>query len=320
VTGRPFDVFVSYNSQDRKAVLAIVAALQRRDLRVAIDIRELVPGRPWQEALEEVLATVPAVIVACGPNGWGPWQTVEMRAAIDQSVARGMAVIPLSLPESSGPNAFPLFLRRYTGVDSRLGVSDDVLSRLQWGISGARPADVAGEAVQPGRVQGALFGVPHLPPHAVPRPREIERLRTLVLGAAHPRVGVVGALRAGLYGMGGIGKSVLATMIAHDTAVRDHFVDGIYWITAGRDADVTRLQAHLARYLGEPEPISDAARGKQLLTSRLEPATCLLVLDDVWEDHVVEGLDVLGNRGCLLVTTRVASTAATIGALTACTR
>ena len=47
-----FDVFVSYNTLDHKAVERIGRALEQRDLRVFLDRWELLPGRPWPDALE----------------------------------------------------------------------------------------------------------------------------------------------------------------------------------------------------------------------------------------------------------------------------
>jgi NB-ARC domain len=41
--------------------------------------------------------------------------------------------------------------------------------------------------------------------------------------------------RLGLQGMGGIGKSVLASALAHRPEVRRAFPDGVYWITLGQE-------------------------------------------------------------------------------------
>ena len=42
------------------------------------------------------------------------------------------------------------------------------------------------------------------------------------------------AERHGVHGMGGIGKTVLASALARSPRVRERFVDGIYWVTVGQ--------------------------------------------------------------------------------------
>lgn len=131
-----FDVFLSYNSRDRDAVLAIAEGLRAHGLRVWIDAWELVPGRPWQEVLEEVLQTTLSVAVCLGAGGLGAWQEPEMRAAISEAVSRKLPVIPLILPTAVGTPDLPLFLRAFTWVDLRGGAG---LERLIWGITGKKP-------------------------------------------------------------------------------------------------------------------------------------------------------------------------------------
>ena len=50
-------------------------------------------------------------------------------------------------------------------------------------------------------------------------------------------------------GMGGIGKTVLASALAHDTEVREAFPDGIYWLTFGQNPNLLGLQNQLLRQL-----------------------------------------------------------------------
>ena len=61
-----FDVFLSHNSKDKPAVRGLGEALRERGLRVWLDEWELVPGRPWMEALEKILAEVRSVAVLVG--------------------------------------------------------------------------------------------------------------------------------------------------------------------------------------------------------------------------------------------------------------
>lgn len=142
-TGAPFDVFISYNSEDRDQVLEVATDLRDRGLRVWIDQWELVPGRPWQEALEGVIATVSSAVVMIGPAGLGSWEEPEMRACLDQSANRDMPLLPVLLPGAPNKPKLSLFLAGFTWVDLRKGITGGGLDRLEWGITGIRPGGSA---------------------------------------------------------------------------------------------------------------------------------------------------------------------------------
>ncbi|HEY9297680.1 MAG TPA: NB-ARC domain-containing protein [Phormidium sp.] len=73
--------------------------------------------------------------------------------------------------------------------------------------------------------------MPELPPHFLPRPKELNALKQQVLADAHQRVVLTGtSRRVGVQGMGGIGKSVLAAALGRDEEVRQTFPDGVVWI------------------------------------------------------------------------------------------
>ena len=134
-----FDVFLSHNSVDKPAVIELATMLQDRKLKVWLDTWELVPGRPWQQALEEVIATVGSAAVLVGKDGIGPWEEPEMRACLDECVHRRMPVIPVLLPGSTGTPRLPLFLRQFPWVDLRGGLEQGQVDRLEWGITGIKP-------------------------------------------------------------------------------------------------------------------------------------------------------------------------------------
>ena len=67
------------------------------------------------------------------------------------------------------------------------------------------------------RSMGKLHGVPELPPHYLPRAAYLAGLKQKLL-AGGANVGITGQSSAvGLQGMGGIGKTVLAVALAHDS-------------------------------------------------------------------------------------------------------
>jgi hypothetical protein len=139
VTSNQFDVFLSHNSKDKPMVRELGEALQKCGLSVWLDEWELVPGRPWQQALEEIIKTTKSAVVLVGKDGLGPWEEPEMRACLEQFVRRRLPVIPVLLPDTPQKPELPLFLQAFTWVDLRGGLTDGGLKRLVWGITGTKP-------------------------------------------------------------------------------------------------------------------------------------------------------------------------------------
>jgi GTPase SAR1 family protein/nucleotide-binding universal stress UspA family protein len=128
-----YDVFLSYNWRDKDVVRGIAQQLRDRGLRPWLDERQLRPGFPWQQELEEVIARIPAAAVIIGAQR-GPWQNKEMYAFMQQSVSRNCAIVPVLLPDASTGD-LPVFLQGLTWVD--LAVPEpDPIDQLVWGVTG----------------------------------------------------------------------------------------------------------------------------------------------------------------------------------------
>jgi hypothetical protein len=163
----PYDVFLSHNSKDKPAVRALAEALRARGLRVWLDEWELIPGRPWQEALEEIIQTARSSAVLVGKDGFGPWEQVEMHACLCEFVNRKLPVIPVLLPGAPAQPELPLFLKRFTWVDLRSGFSEATLDRLHRGITGEKPS--------PSKASGPIEDpIRSSPPTALGQPSSFE--------------------------------------------------------------------------------------------------------------------------------------------------
>lgn len=136
---KSFDVFLSHNTKDKPAVRELAEALRDRGLEVWLDEWELVPGQPWQEALEEVIETCRSSAVLVGKDGLGPWQDAEMRGCLSEFVTRNLPVIPVLLPGAPEAPRLPFFLKRFTWVDLREGMTQEGIDRLLWGATGRKP-------------------------------------------------------------------------------------------------------------------------------------------------------------------------------------
>ncbi len=144
-----FDVFLSHSGADKLAVEALAHRLEAEGIGCWLDKWNLVPGEPWQEAIEDALDRCATCAVFLGPGGIGPWENEEMRAALERRVAEAKAgpegrpsfrVIPVWLPGSSADLPSPRFLRRLTWVRFERSLDEeDAFHRLLSGIRGVSP-------------------------------------------------------------------------------------------------------------------------------------------------------------------------------------
>jgi hypothetical protein len=136
----PYDVFFSYNWRDYAEVEAVARDLHQQGLNVFLDRWYLVPGRPWPQALEEVLSSCRSVAIFIGPQGMGPWQQREKYLALSRQTGQPdfpFPVIPILLPGSDPPIGF---LSQNTWVDLRQQLDDPLsLAILQAAVRGEPP-------------------------------------------------------------------------------------------------------------------------------------------------------------------------------------
>lgn len=162
---------------------------------------------------------------------------------------------------------------------------------------------------------GFLIGVPKLPPHYLERSEFLAPLKAAVLDQVADKLGITGKGMVGVQGMGGIGKTVLATALARDEDVRVACPDGVLWISLGQHPDLLALQAEFAEAAGHPSPVfASIHQGKRELKQFLAERQVLLVVDDVWTVEAAAAFDVVGAAGRLLITTRNRDVITTLGA------
>ena len=67
-----FHVFLSHSSSDKPAVEGLARRLAKEGKQGWLDKWHLIPGAPWQPAIEEALAESETCAVFMGPSGLGP--------------------------------------------------------------------------------------------------------------------------------------------------------------------------------------------------------------------------------------------------------
>lgn len=146
--GDHYQVFLSHASCDKPFVRQVAARLQREGISFFYDEANLVPGLPWQVALEKALGSSDSCAVFIGDEGMGPFHTLEMRAAISKQAKanRGFRLIPVLLPGKTRPSdrELPAFLEQLTWVEftSDPDQDDTAYRRLKSGIEGKEPGFV----------------------------------------------------------------------------------------------------------------------------------------------------------------------------------
>ncbi|HVO69971.1 MAG TPA: NB-ARC domain-containing protein, partial [Aggregatilineaceae bacterium] len=139
-------------------------------------------------------------------------------------------------------------------------------------------------------------------------------LREAILGAGDGAVGVTGKA-LGLHGQGGIGKTVLAAVLAWDATVRRCFPDGVFWVTVGERGNLVAAQIGLLERLGAAHPeLRSSSQGLVLLREALADRRCLLVIDDVWSAAAAAAFRAAGPRGRVLYTSRDPAALESVGA------
>jgi tetratricopeptide (TPR) repeat protein len=203
-----FDVFLSHNSKDKPAVRRIAEALRERGLRVWLDERELIPGRRWIPALEQAIQISNTAAVLVGENGFGPWEQPEYEGSLSEFVGRGLPVIPVLLPGAPEKPNLPLFLKGFTWVDLRQGLTEEGLDRLEWGITGKKTnrEKKAGRSSVP-----RCHNLPFLSLGDLLKGRD-EELQHLIVNLTSSTQAT--AITQAIHGLGGIGKTRLAVEYA----------------------------------------------------------------------------------------------------------
>ena len=139
-------VFLSHSRRDKPSVERIAERLvEVPGILPWLDKWNLIPGDPWQEALEDALELCDVCLVFLGPGELSPWQNEEMRDVINQRVSdpdKIFRVIPVLLPgaQKGRRGELPRFLLRVNWVEFRESVEEEeAFNRLLAGIRGVPP-------------------------------------------------------------------------------------------------------------------------------------------------------------------------------------
>ena len=146
------------------------------------------------------------------------------------------------------------------------------------------------------------FTAPLLPPQGIfGRETDLDTIREwLSLNTIHTDLPFIALL-----GMGGVGKTTLATALTYLPNITNIFPDGVLWTELGPKPDIRLRLEEWGRSLGiETSLLPDEEACSRRLRERLHNQRALLIVDDVWESSAGQ-LFKVGGPGCrTLFTTR----------------
>ena len=280
-------VFISYTAVDRELAQAVADGLTRRGVRYFFDREHGGAGMRIADLLDDALNRVSHVLLIASPAALqAHWVQEEYNAALALAVRRALVIIPGRL--NVGLDELPPLLGSRVAVDlTELEPALDEVARV---MRGASPPQVPG---------GLSPDIPRLPDHHQPRPDLMAPFKQSLLG------GATSVAVSGLHGMGGVGKTVLASALARDSEIQHAFPDGILWVSLGEAPDMAEKLSRLAASAGIGGSIANQRDAAGKLTARLANRRVLLIADDVWRQGDLDALcDLLPAQGALLVTTR----------------
>jgi disease resistance protein RPS2 len=114
----------------------------------------------------------------------------------------------------------------------------------------------------------------------------------------------------GVFGMGGVGKTLLLQTVYGSAKVLGHFRGANFiWLTVGQTPDVMALYRTLSKKLHlDPELHANPEDFKRYLHTGFIRRRVFLVLDDVWSGEAFDSLDLAkGDGSVTLLTTRIQS-------------
>jgi ElaB/YqjD/DUF883 family membrane-anchored ribosome-binding protein len=111
----------------------------------------------------------------------------------------------------------------------------------------------------------------------------------------------------GVWGKGGVGKTLLAQEVHNRMEVRQHFgPENIIFLTVGKDPDIRSLYRTLSDKLCPNLVHSNTLSQtdyKDILYNEFSSRRALFIVDDVWEESVIEWLDLAKGPGSVTLWT-----------------
>jgi tetratricopeptide (TPR) repeat protein len=305
-----WDFFISYTQADRAWAEWIAWILEEDGHRILVQAWDFVPGTSWIQGMQAGTQDAARTIAVLSADyltsvfGEAEWQA----AWASDPAGTGRRLLTVRVAECDRPG----LLAGIVGVDL-FGLGEaEAKARLRTMVSAAIAAR-AKPSVPPGFPGGRAMPTAAPVPGAVPQGWKVPARNPKFTGRSRELKKMARALAAGaavtvhsVHGMGGVGKSQLATEYAHSYA-GDY--DLVWWMAAEEPASIPDQFAALAARLGldsvaDPEALRALVHGRL----RVVPGWLLIFdnadrVEDIWP-WLPSGPLPPGIPGHVIVTTR----------------
>jgi transcriptional regulator with XRE-family HTH domain len=164
----------------------------------------------------------------------------------------------------------------------------------------------------PNRLQLGPGMAPPVPSLIVGRDEDIRILKQnlKITGRVESTVQILTAIK----GWPGVGKTTIASALAHDADILTSFPDGVLWVSLGQEPNLLSEMATWGRALGTEELLraQTIKEAQAQLAALLRNKQMLLIIDDVWQPEHAVPFKVGGRKCATLITTRRDNVAAVL--------
>jgi hypothetical protein len=313
VTGRDFewDFFISYTQADRAWAEWVAWLLEEDHHRVLIQAWDFVGGSNWVQRMRDGVSGAERTIVVLSPDYLeSEFGTAEWTAAWSKDpLSAQRKLLTVRVKECDRPD----FLSQIVSVDLFGIAESEARTRLRRLIAGALAGRVKPDTAPLFPGAGRAIARKPLFPDALPSVWQVPARNPNFTGRGADLAALAAALASGatvtvqaVQGMGGVGKTQLATQFAYEHAA-DY--DLVYWLAAEESAALPDQFTGLAALLGL-EPVSDPEGLQAQVHRQLRDVPgWLLIFDnaDRYEDVQpwIPAIPMLpGTRGHVIITTR----------------
>lgn len=171
----------------------------------------------------------------------------------------------------------------------------------------------------PAEPLGPLLGdIPPHPGHLIDRGDGVDTILEAILADVQNPIAICGNVKpTTVTGMGGIGKTILAMLVAKCCSVRRSFADGVLFARLRPESTALEVVNSLRHILGDQSDVGDDLNAAaSVLTHLIARSRHLIVLDNVWSSAQIASVTgaVSGTANRLMFTTRRKDLAAELAA------
>lgn len=298
-----WDFFIAYSNSDYKEAKKLYEKLKPRS-KPFLDKDSIGINEDWDIALPNAQKESKATIVLISANTKNAYyQREEIANAIYLSREEKSTheIIPIYLEGVNVNQNVPYGLRLKPGLKYGELTDQEIVSRLLSTIESTNKTSFYDSNL--------IWSseIPAIPLHFVGRKEEKHQLKDnlgLYKLANEKPLQIITAVK----GMTGIGKTSLATVLAHDSDIHKFFPHGILWGALGKNPNLLSKIALWGDVINSDALLSSSSLKQAVINLKkyLHNKKVLIVLDDVWnEEDVLPVKQACGKDCSIIITTRI---------------